>query len=309
MKKKVLLLTGAAMVGLAFSTVPSFSFVGHAHAQESSMGAIPLPGPVFGGGEVKPQDKKDLVVAPPQGADPLGILDGGATATGFEDDPFAWGADDGTKAESSDEVAKDEGVAVPPKTEVAITPETAPPVVKGDSSGEGASSVQAPGAVSLPDTAVVSPPLDTQKTDAPKMSNNASDNIPATENTSDGDFADRVAALEKRLVALEKDMVSRAEFDKLKKNTQKASSSKASPKSAAKASASQKTTRRATAPAVSWVLKSAKPGMAWVSEKGNSELRMVSVGDTLPGIGTVSAVEKNDSGRWIVRGSAGVLRQ
>ncbi|MFN7114982.1 MAG: hypothetical protein ACK4PK_11565 [Alphaproteobacteria bacterium] len=60
---------------------------------------------------------------------------------------------------------------------------------------------------------------------------------------------------------------------------------------------------------VDWVLRSAKPGMAWVSEKGSSEMRTVSVGDTLAGIGKVTAIATDAQGRWFVNGTRGSINQ
>lgn len=60
---------------------------------------------------------------------------------------------------------------------------------------------------------------------------------------------------------------------------------------------------------VNWILKSAKPGMAWVAEKGSNELKTVSVGDALAGIGKVTGIIKDSSGRWVVNGTKGYISQ
>lgn len=63
-------------------------------------------------------------------------------------------------------------------------------------------------------------------------------------------------------------------------------------------------------PAVTaWVLKSAKPGTAWVAQKGSSELKMVTVGSTLSGIGKVTSIRQNAAGKWVVNGSKGQINQ
>lgn len=68
--------------------------------------------------------------------------------------------------------------------------------------------------------------------------------------------------------------------------------------------------KAATAPArKAWVLRSAKPGIAWVSEKGSNEMRTVSVGDTLSGIGKVTAITTDAQGRWVVNGTRGTINQ
>jgi hypothetical protein len=58
-----------------------------------------------------------------------------------------------------------------------------------------------------------------------------------------------------------------------------------------------------------WVLRSAKPGMAWVSEKGSREMRTIAVGDTLAGIGKVTAITMDAQGRWSVNGTQGTINQ
>lgn len=58
-----------------------------------------------------------------------------------------------------------------------------------------------------------------------------------------------------------------------------------------------------------WVLKSAKPGTAWVAQKGSNELKMVTVGSTLPGIGKVTSIRQNAAGKWVVNGSKGQINQ
>lgn len=70
--------------------------------------------------------------------------------------------------------------------------------------------------------------------------------------------------------------------------------------------------KKAAAPAAArkaWVLRSAKPGVAWVSEKGSNEMRTVSVGDTLSGIGKVTAITTDAQGRWVVNGTRGSINQ
>jgi len=58
-----------------------------------------------------------------------------------------------------------------------------------------------------------------------------------------------------------------------------------------------------------WVLKAAKPGVAWVARKGTDDLRMVETGDSLMGIGTVTAIIRNSSGYWVVNGTKGRISQ
>lgn len=58
-----------------------------------------------------------------------------------------------------------------------------------------------------------------------------------------------------------------------------------------------------------WVLKSAKPGVAWVALPGSNELKTIAVGDTVTGLGRVTAIAKDDSGRWVVNGTKGRINQ
>jgi hypothetical protein len=58
-----------------------------------------------------------------------------------------------------------------------------------------------------------------------------------------------------------------------------------------------------------WVLKSAKPGMAWVAEPGSSELRSVTVGESIPGLGKILSIAPDASGKWEINGTKGKLGQ
>lgn len=58
-----------------------------------------------------------------------------------------------------------------------------------------------------------------------------------------------------------------------------------------------------------WLLRSAKPGMAWVSQNGARELKTVSIGDVLPGVGKITLISQDESGRWVVSGTKGFIRQ
>lgn len=56
-----------------------------------------------------------------------------------------------------------------------------------------------------------------------------------------------------------------------------------------------------------WVLRSALPGQAWISENESStDLKEIHVGDTVPGLGKVTAVEPVGDA-WVVRGTRGSL--
>jgi intracellular multiplication protein IcmG len=144
---------------------------------------------------------------------------------------------------------------------------------------------------------------------------------------------DKTAALERRLDEVEKAVAAfqekaatKQDIEDLKlaltKSPQKKEAANDSPKESASQEEGVKEKkvnpaalhRQKKAPAVTaaskkWVLRSAKPGTAWISEAGSNELRTVSVGETLPGVGKVMSVTKNAEGRWVVNGTTGKVYQ
>lgn len=67
-----------------------------------------------------------------------------------------------------------------------------------------------------------------------------------------------------------------------------------------KAAASQASTR--------WELRAAQPGKAWVSKPGQRDMQGVQVGESLPGIGRITAITYQN-GRWAVLGTQGQVLQ
>jgi intracellular multiplication protein IcmG len=59
---------------------------------------------------------------------------------------------------------------------------------------------------------------------------------------------------------------------------------------------------------VTWELRAAQPGKAWVSKAGQKELTPVTVGDDLSGIGRITSITYV-SNRWIVQGTSGKITQ
>jgi intracellular multiplication protein IcmG len=58
----------------------------------------------------------------------------------------------------------------------------------------------------------------------------------------------------------------------------------------------------------SWVLRAATPGQAWIAVSSTAnDLKEVQVGDTLPGIGKVTAITQYN-GAWVVQGTKGEIR-
>jgi hypothetical protein len=68
--------------------------------------------------------------------------------------------------------------------------------------------------------------------------------------------------------------------------------------------------RRAVAPkpSVTWELRGASPNSAFLAEKGTQNLRTVSVGDTLEGLGRVTSIGVENNA-WVVRGTNGIVTQ
>lgn len=144
------------------------------------------------------------------------------------------------------------------------------------------------------------------------------------------DLEKKLAETEKSLAASEK-ALKKANDDLAKKSeelakaqadlkaTQKAAkAAESKPAAVATKPAAEQTAKpankTATKPAapvrkIEWVLRSAKPGMAWVSEKGSNEMRTIGVGDTLAGIGKVTAITTDAQGRWVVNGTRGTINQ
>ena len=76
-----------------------------------------------------------------------------------------------------------------------------------------------------------------------------------------------------------------------------------------KASRATGSVRAASGSATVWVLKSAKPGVAWIAEKGSQELKTVAVGDSVSGLGRITAITQDESGKWRVDGTRGKINQ
>lgn len=73
----------------------------------------------------------------------------------------------------------------------------------------------------------------------------------------------------------------------------------------------RKTTSKPKKPVVKkvrWTLRSAQPGKATVSPTGSSDIRSISVGETLSGIGRIQSIS-NASGKWVVTGTTGKVSQ
>jgi len=133
----------------------------------------------------------------------------------------------------------------------------------------------------------------------------------------------RIDMLEQTIAELKAGMVKKSDLDSLKasmasepahaRHEATVTSNESVPTAAATKVTHKKATAAHTAGGKSvssrWVLKSAKPGMAWVAMPGSSEIKTVSVGDTLSPIGKITAVGKDASGSWVVSGTRGKINQ
>ena len=121
---------------------------------------------------------------------------------------------------------------------------------------------------------------------------------------------DSIEALEVTVGKLQQDAEeARAEKEKIEKEKAEKAKMAAAKAKKTKAATAARETRPAPSATPDWILKSAKPGMAWVGKRDSRELNTVSVGDTLPGIGIITAIIKDSAGRWVVSGTNGTISQ
>ena len=90
--------------------------------------------------------------------------------------------------------------------------------------------------------------------------------------------------------------------------TELAKSKKATSKAKPITKKAAKRPKTHTKPKITWELRAASPGQAWVSEKGKTELKQVSIGDKLTGLGTIRSIALQNN-RWKVTGTTGAITQ
>ena len=117
----------------------------------------------------------------------------------------------------------------------------------------------------------------------------------------------RVEELQKKIDDLEKTISQLQQAAVVKEEATQKTGTAIQKRHHARSSHHQQPARHAVA--VKWVLKAAKPGVAWVAKKGSEDLRMVEIGDSLPGIGDVTAIIRDSSGAWAVEGTKGRISQ
>ena len=140
----------------------------------------------------------------------------------------------------------------------------------------------------------------------------------SSETTPEADPAE-VEALNRRIEELMAQVESMqeeiAKVDDLKSTVQqleRALESRTAPQRSTTPKSSQRRKAADTAasrqPSAPWVLKSAQPGRAMVGRAGDSAVRSVTVGDSLPGIGRILQIYEGGTG-WVVEGTNGKVTQ
>ncbi len=122
-----------------------------------------------------------------------------------------------------------------------------------------------------------------------------------------------IAALNKTVADLEKQLAgakaaaSESKQAAAEKPTQEEPVKTAAPMAEpAPATVKPKPVQAATARITSWELKGAQPGKAVLSSKSTGDTRNIAVGDTVDGLGRITAIAK-ENGRWTVRGTSGQI--
>lgn len=110
------------------------------------------------------------------------------------------------------------------------------------------------------------------------------------------DMSDTISSLKTELGAIKSAPAPKVAAAKTPSVAKKKSVKKAVPK------------KRVSKPKVSWELRAAQPGKAWVSQKGQDNMQPVVVGDTLSGVGRITSISYS-GGRWVVQGTSGRIRQ
>jgi len=127
----------------------------------------------------------------------------------------------------------------------------------------------------------------------------------------------QVEELQKKIDELEKTIIQLQQTAVVKEDTAEKSAEEATPATSRKehhhnqrhAAASRQAHKSTARSTVKWVLKAAKPGIAWVAKKGSDDLQVVETGDSLTGIGKVTAITRDSSGNWVVNGTKGRISQ
>lgn len=103
-----------------------------------------------------------------------------------------------------------------------------------------------------------------------------------------------------------------AKVERLERELRDTKSALKTAKSSSSSSTATKTAARKVvkpvAKKIQWELRAASPGQAWVSQKGQSDLKQVAIGDQLADLGTIRAISMQN-GRWVLEASRGTIYQ
>jgi len=183
---------------------------------------------------------------------------------------------------------------------------------------EAAPSLPAPAPTPAVTDTSVAPPV----SEAPLASD-----VTATNSTTSPDMsavATQLEAISSRLSSMESDISSLKEksagpssadlpgiqnsLKKIEKRLDKVEARSATARASSAPESSSSARPAATAAPPRWILKSAMPGQALISQAGQQDMRTIAVGETLPGLGRVTGIYV-ENGRWVVQGDQGRLTQ
>jgi len=77
---------------------------------------------------------------------------------------------------------------------------------------------------------------------------------------------------------------------------------------AKKPAKTQESASKPKKPALTWIMRGARPGVATISLRGSNDVKQVEVGDYVMGLGRIRSIN-NENGRWVIRGSDKTLSQ
>lgn len=168
-----------------------------------------------------------------------------------------------------------------------------------------------------------------ERTDNPESSmprpmdnmNRLSENVTKFEQQT-STFINRMQAVEEKLdqypdPAIVKSLEDKIDFlttkigrleNNMRMSEKKTSKPSSQPSTASKKVAKASPVKKKAPPKISWELRAASPGQAWVSQKGQKELKQIGIGDKLAGVGTIQSIS-NSNGKWVVTGSSGTITQ
>ena len=132
---------------------------------------------------------------------------------------------------------------------------------------------------------------------------------------------DRLNVLETAVAGIEKNMLTKSDLSELRSDMKamrrefknaKARVRSTPVKTTQKSASKPKTRKVASKPTARkhWILKAAQPGKAWISEKGQTDSKTITVGSYVSGLGKIKSIEQlPTTGRWVVTGSKNTLHQ